>query len=333
MCWSTPAKSAEEFKRGLDKYIDAKLLNISPDHAECIERIARQSTPGTAGELPMLPPLPKPHMHLSVEWGSDDYPVFLTAQLKSYAEQVQREAFQAARFFMDHGVWHDRFTGQHLWTQDQYDEQWRDMYKAGHEDADIGFDMLTGKSIARQSAPEGAPVGMGGWLPIESAPQDGRTILLGLFNSRGNWRTMRGQWYSAAAIDDEWEDPDAGEEGWYETAAEPDPPNCWSVHPTHWMPLPSAPQPARQDQQPAQHDHSEGGHAAQVQQAVLPPLTPEEIVAFIGSHYNVMRDAENGDVESIEYQLTVHDIQSAFRWWFEDYVDWVAAHYDKQASV
>jgi hypothetical protein len=51
------------------------------------------------------------------------------------------------RFFMDHGVWHDRVTGQHMWTQDQYDEQWRDMYKAGHEDAAVGFNMLTGKPI------------------------------------------------------------------------------------------------------------------------------------------------------------------------------------------
>jgi len=41
MCWSTPAESAEEFKRGLDKYIDSKLKTLSSDHAECIERISR----------------------------------------------------------------------------------------------------------------------------------------------------------------------------------------------------------------------------------------------------------------------------------------------------
>jgi hypothetical protein len=58
------------------------------------------------------------------------------------------------RFYMDHCVWHDRETGQHLWTQDQYDEQWRDMYKAGQEHAAIGYNMLGGRVI---TAPTAAP--------------------------------------------------------------------------------------------------------------------------------------------------------------------------------
>jgi hypothetical protein len=58
------------------------------------------------------------------------------------------------RFYMDHGVWHDRVTGQHMWTQDQYDEQWRDMYKAGQEHAAIGYNMLGGGAI---DAPTAAP--------------------------------------------------------------------------------------------------------------------------------------------------------------------------------
>ncbi|HEX8883152.1 MAG TPA: hypothetical protein VF797_01530 [Noviherbaspirillum sp.] len=65
--------------------------------------------------------------------------------------QAARQAAPVApteeRFYMDHGVWHDRATGQHLWMQDQYDEQWRAMYKAGQEDAANGFNMLTGKAI------------------------------------------------------------------------------------------------------------------------------------------------------------------------------------------
>ncbi|CAN7740073.1 hypothetical protein [Duganella sp. LjRoot269] len=79
------------------------------------------------------------------------------------------------------------------------------------------------------------------WEMIESAPKDGRTLLLGYFNKLGNWRTMRGRWYSAAAIADDWEDPDDAEEGWYETAVEPDIPNCWATTPTHWQPLPAKP--------------------------------------------------------------------------------------------
>ena len=81
------------------------------------------------------------------------------------------------------------------------------------------------------------------WQPIETAPQDGRTVLLGYFNSHGKWRTLRGQWFSQAEIDDTWKEPDTGEPGWYETVVESDDiPNVWRCCPTHWMPLPAAPQ-------------------------------------------------------------------------------------------
>lgn len=59
---------------------------------------------------------------------------------------------ERARYFTEHGVLHDRVTGQHLWTQDQYDEQWRTMYKAGQEDAANGFNML-GKRNEEQTRP------------------------------------------------------------------------------------------------------------------------------------------------------------------------------------
>ena len=81
------------------------------------------------------------------------------------------------------------------------------------------------------------------WQPIETAPRDGRTLLLGYFNSRGKWRTMRGQWMSEDYIAEHWEDPDDVEPGWFETSVEADDvPNCWRTEPTHWMPLPAAPQ-------------------------------------------------------------------------------------------
>lgn len=79
------------------------------------------------------------------------------------------------------------------------------------------------------------------WQPIETAPKDGRALLLGRFNEMGNWRTMRGQWTSQAEIDNDWEDPDGHEQGWYEVAITPDAPNCWSIAPTHWQPLPVRP--------------------------------------------------------------------------------------------
>lgn len=80
------------------------------------------------------------------------------------------------------------------------------------------------------------------WKPIDSAPQTGRTLLLGYANSRGNWRTVRGQWMSLEYIEEFCEDPDDVEAGWFETSAEADEgQNCWPINPTHWMPLPSAP--------------------------------------------------------------------------------------------
>lgn len=88
-----------------------------------------------------------------------------------------------------------------------------------------------------------SPDSVSQWQPIESAPQDGRTILLGCFNKLGKWRTMRGQWMSENYIAEYWEEPDDGEPGWFETTVECDDlPNCWPIEPTRWMPLPAPPQ-------------------------------------------------------------------------------------------
>lgn len=50
--------------------------------------------------------------------------------------------------------------------------------------------------------------------------------------------------------------------------------------------------------------------------AVKPPRTAEEMVAFIGNHYNAMLD-EKRDPADIEYALTVHDLLSAMSDWFD----------------
>lgn len=102
-----------------------------------------------------------------------------------------------------------------------------------------GHDWSRPERAALESALRDA---LDGWQPIATAPKDGRTLLLGYFNSHGKWRTMRGQWMSADYIAENWEEPDNGVEGWHETSVEADEtPNCWYTEPTHWMPLPAAP--------------------------------------------------------------------------------------------
>jgi hypothetical protein len=97
------------------------------------------------------------------------------------------------------------------------------------------------RRVAELEAPQDA------WQSIETAPKTGRSLLLGYPNSLGKWRTVRGQWMSEAYIEQNWEEPDDAEPGWYETSVEADDvPNCWPVTPTHWMPLPKAPMIAAQ---------------------------------------------------------------------------------------
>lgn len=48
-------------------------------------------------ELPPLKLMPKPHMRLSEAEGSEDYPVFLTAHMQSYAREYARDAIAASR--------------------------------------------------------------------------------------------------------------------------------------------------------------------------------------------------------------------------------------------
>lgn len=80
-----------------------------------------------------------------------------------------------------------------------------------------------------------------GWLPISEAPKDGRTLLLGYFNSHGKWRTTRGEWLSEEFIEQYAEDPDMMKPGWHETTVEDDEGKCWLINPTHYMPLPPPP--------------------------------------------------------------------------------------------
>jgi hypothetical protein len=56
---------------------------------------------------------------------------------KGVQEPAQAQPVADDRFYMDHGLWHDRVTGQHMWSQDQYDEHYRDGLAVGRENAEI----------------------------------------------------------------------------------------------------------------------------------------------------------------------------------------------------
>jgi hypothetical protein len=72
-------------------------------------------------------------------------------------------------------------------------------------------------------------------------------LLVGYNNKNGHWRSVRGQWFSAEHIAENWEniedDAHAKEmEGWYVMSVEcTEEPNCWPITPTHWMHLPNPP--------------------------------------------------------------------------------------------
>lgn len=84
-----------------------------------------------------------------------------------------------------------------------------------------------------------------GWRTIDSAPMDGRKIILAYMNRNGLKRTVMGHWLTdeaAAEIDHE----GAGlEGGWYEQIDNWDDYSevrIYEGEPTHWMPLPPPPE-------------------------------------------------------------------------------------------
>lgn len=79
------------------------------------------------------------------------------------------------------------------------------------------------------------------WLLIDSAPKN-KKIILGYRNPLNNWRSVMGNWFAEGELVDHYEEPYDSEAGWYETSENSDDlPNVWPIKPTHWQPLPAAP--------------------------------------------------------------------------------------------
>jgi hypothetical protein len=64
---------------------------------------------------------------------------------------------------------------------------------------------------------------MGKWQPIQTAPKDGRPVLLSFRDEDDEWCVIQG-WYESEIADRQWYDIYHG-----------------PVEPIHWMPLPDAP--------------------------------------------------------------------------------------------
>ena len=112
-----------------------------------------------------------------------------------------------------------------------------------HELARDQFDLRAEQRDDRDRLRAALAAQVSQWLPIESAPKDGRKIIVWYLNRNTKARTVMARWLTdeqAAETDGD----DVGlEGGWYECIDNCD---CTEVaihegEPTHWMPLPAAP--------------------------------------------------------------------------------------------
>lgn len=83
----------------------------------------------------------------------------------------------------------------------------------------------------------------GVWQTIDSAPKDGRHVLLFYYNSLRKPRTIVGSWETIES--DAWNDEDGGDvlnPHWYEASWVTDIANRLEEEPSYWMPLPPNPE-------------------------------------------------------------------------------------------
>lgn len=87
------------------------------------------------------------------------------------------------------------------------------------------------------------------WMPIETAPKDGRKIILFYLNSHNLPRTVMASWLTADEAEETDWDGVGLDAGWYESIDNWDDYSQVAIHqgePSHWMPLPPPPTGAEQ---------------------------------------------------------------------------------------
>ena len=94
------------------------------------------------------------------------------------------------------------------------------------------------KGWSKEDEPE--PVA---WQPIDTAPK-GKIVLVHYKNRLGNGRTMRAQYYLPETLESDESESGWADEGWYEESEAYEYLMPLEGEPTHWMPLPPAPDAA-----------------------------------------------------------------------------------------
>lgn len=134
-------------------------------------------------------------------------------------------------------------------------------------------------ALAEQPA-EQEPVA---WMPIATAPK-GRIVLVYYKNSLGNGRTMRARYYLPETLDSDITESGWADEGWYEESEAYEYLMPLDHEPTHWMPLPAAPDtaPHPKAEQP-QHEPVAWG-MPRPDGTILDCITPEEHARMEGDY-------------------------------------------------
>jgi hypothetical protein len=122
----------------------------------------------------------------------------------------------------------------------------KEMLIAGHKAVmEFGEVILSANMLRRiYEAMSAVDLRHGEWMPIETAPK-GRIVLVYYKNRLGNGRTMRARYYQPETLDSDTTDSGWADEGWYEESEAYEYLMPLDGEPTHWAPLPPAPEAAR----------------------------------------------------------------------------------------